>query len=579
MELRPPRWFAPLFLIVTLGMAAAAVITAIAAAAGPLGLWVVALVLVLGAAVAGAIAVIGTRSVVVRGGQVEVTGIRGTVFVGDELVGPLEQRLLGVRLADGNASRRVSAQLPHQTAALVARLPEYFPQLRAPLAYPVVLPGRISTPVTYGLFAAMVSGIGLWATMTGISGPGRDGPNRVVLLVVGVPMLLLGAGTVWWSLRRAERRVEVHADRLERVHLVGRRRAPLVPFAAAVVVRSARTLPKSSLEREVHHLRRVGVDGSSVELAPMLAAFPDYGAGEGRLMDERVWRLHRLADAPERHVDVYRCSAGEIALWDHSESSPGAHRHTLVLPVPVHGKLVVPLLHGRVAVGGPIADALVSYDDRMLVLVDLAAGECRHVDVGTRIRALEPGYRRVVTVDGPVDLRSLADAASPGWPEQWGPLGVPNTPWIPALDLALSEIDRIDDEDRRAAISPLVLARAHESVLELARARGDEPAGRLLAPLLELARLDDPDPVLRCSGAGRATVLGPDGRRECRGCGVAMSAATAGEHDWPFRPGDCDGVLRAPTRRREDALAGTCPTCDSPGPLSYDGLVRWHRRS
>lgn len=210
MELRPPRWLTPLLGVVAAGMLAGGVAVAVAAVGGPWALWFVAALLLWGGATAAAIAVIGTGSVLVAGRGVEVTGVRGRSFAGDGLVGPLEQRLLGVRLTDGVTTRRVFAQLPHLTSSLVDRLPQYFSQLRPAPAFPVVLPGRISTPVAYGVVAALMAGMGLWATVEGIRGPEPDGPNRVLLLVIGVPMLVLGAGTVWWAARRAERRVEVH---------------------------------------------------------------------------------------------------------------------------------------------------------------------------------------------------------------------------------------------------------------------------------------------------------------------------------------------------------------------------------
>ena len=573
MQLQPPRWIAPVMAVVSVGALVALAFAVLAATHGTPLLWLVSVGLVGVVWASTAIGLIGTRAITVASGRVTVTGWRSMMFELDALLPPLEQTLFGAVLHDDRRRRRVFAQLPHLTSQLVAQLPDHAPQLRAEPAFPVVLPGRISTPVAYGIFAVPVAAIGVVSLVQGV-------PNRLLSLIVGGLMVVVGVTTLWWVLLRAERRVEVWSDRVEHVHLIGRRRTPLGPLAAAVVVTESRRLPKSSLDRSVHRLRLVDTSGNSLELAPMLAAFPDYGDAEGALMEARAWRINQLHGLLGQSVGLARTPHGDVALWDHSESSPGAHRFTLVLPAEVSGRRAVPLLHGRVAVGGSaikgaVFDAVASHDDEVLLLLDLAAAEVRHVAMSGGIRELEPGFGRIVTTEGNVALAGLAETARRGWPRHRAGLDVPHTPWIDALELALAELDLHDGIDR-AQIWSLVSVRAHMPLIGLLQPTGDESAPRLLAPILEVARLDDPLVGTGCPGSGRASVLGPEGRRECRTCGQSMTDAVIPHHDWPASTHRCAGSLGAACDRDGMALVASCRACTSIGPLTYDGLVRAH---
>lgn len=573
LALAPPRWVPILLSAVALTFGLGTGAALLAALRGPIGLWVLVVVLGAGTVTATAIALVCTRTVALTGGALVVTGWRPRQWPVDTLTGPLDQRLFGVSIGSEDDRRLVLAQLPHLTSTLAAELPLWAPQLRPPERFPVVIPGRIGTPVAYGLSAGLTAFFGIVALRLALVDD-PDGPNRVVAGVFGLVMTVGGSAVVWWAVRRAERRVEIHADRVVRVHLFGRRTEPVPGLAAAVVATASRRLPKSTLERPVHRIRLVDRAGGAAEVAPMLAAFPDYGSGEGALAAGRARRVERLAGIARGDVDLFETPHGEIALWHHGESSPGALRTTVVFPRPVGGRWAVALLDGRVAVGGTVADAVVVGDDRDLHLIDLDRGTVCHVDLGVRITGLRPGFGLLDTVDGARPLSELVELCRPGWPSRRPDrMGVPMTGWLDPLDRLLTTLER---ESCPQGLRDLVAVRAFGAAVALLQPPGDEPAHPLLAQVLEVARLDDPVVVTGCPGGGRPVALGPDGRPECRTCGVTASETTMPEHDWPNLSRRCDGSLRAAADRLEATLAGTCPHCGAPGPLTLDGLIRLH---
>ena len=102
-------------------------------------------------------------------------------------------------------------------------------------------------------------------------------------------------------------------------------------------------------------------------------------------------------------TELYRTPHGDLAVGSQRVLS-GAHRYTLVLPTAVSGRRAVPLLHGRVAVGGPATkgvafDAVASHDDRDLILIDLSRGVAHHLEPSGGIAVLDPGFGLVVTGD------------------------------------------------------------------------------------------------------------------------------------------------------------------------------------
>ncbi len=576
MNLRVPRWFRWATAVVAAAFAVGFVVIVVAAWRGPWGLWVGAAVVGAAAACAAAIAVIATRDVRIADGTLHVGGWRAVSLPLVDLTGVPRQSLFGVDVGTDDCRRRVFAQLPHLTSAFVDRLSAHASQLREPLEYPVVLPGRISTPVAYGVAGALAAAMGGGVCWWTFVGDGDVSPWAAGL--VGAPMFVGGIATVWWVLWRAERRVEVHADRIVRVHLIGCRTTPLGPLAAAVVVTEPRRLPKSTLERPVHRLRLVEATGTQHELAPMIAAFPDYGAGEAGLMRTRAWQIERLAGVERAGADIHRSSRGECVLWHHGESSPGALRTTAILPTRASGRRIVAMLDGAMATGGDQADVVLVDADVLVVLVDLAAGTVRHTQLDHHVRALEPGLGRIVTGDGAVVVADVAAAARPGWPRRRpNGLSVPRVTWTEALDAVLDGVDGSPTEADDVALR-LVAVRAYRAAIARLVPIGDAPPPPLLAHVLELARTDDPRTVERCPGAGRPCGLGPEGRPECRTCGVYLDGGgPAREHDWVWEPGWCDGSLCAASDRAADALSGACRRCGAPGPLTHDGLVRGHR--
>ena len=123
-------------------------------------------------------------------------------------------------------------------------------------------------------------------------------------------------------------------------------------------------------------------------------------------------------------------------------------------------------------------------------------------------------------------MSDLAEAAVVGWPTTdrrvGDRLGVPNTRWVDGLQMALALLDDAD------TVRNLLCVRAYEPLIELLQPTGDESAPAVLAPILEVARLDDPLTIVRCPGSQRAAVLGPKGTARvphlwsvndrCRGC-------------------------------------------------------------
>ena len=562
-------------------MCACLVPTVIVLPTAPLAWGIVAVLLLGGIASAATIALIATRSVSVRSGVLTIRGWHGTKFELEALVPPLRVGTFGVPLGDGATRRLVFAQRPSESAELISRLPDFAQQLRPPTAYPIVLTGRIFAAAAYGVVAVIGAATGTALLLSSLRPPSEGMSRPVGPVIGGASILVVSTVALWWVTRRAQRRVEIHADRFDVVHLIGRRHRRLAALAAVSVVAEARPIPRSSVYRAFHRLRLVSIDGATTEIAPLSFNWPTYGRAEGSLMNGHAWRLRKLAELEQSPADVLRSSrAHEMAVWDHGESSPMAHRYTFVFRHPIGGRHSWSVLHGRASVGGPTADFILGHDDRVVYVVDVARGSVQHVDLadGGSVETLAAGEGKVVfRRSGALaveHVRDLVARSIPGWSHGESPdLGVPLVTWTDELEATLAAMAA---HPRADLLWKLLAARAYSALAVLLRPAEEQyEPDRMFALIVDLARHDDPPRLVLCTGGGRGVVAGPDGRTECRGCGMATTSN--GPHSWRAVAGRCDGSFRPPIRDRDGEVC--CRTCGLPSTPTAHGFTRLHDAS
>lgn len=420
--------------------------------------FVMALLFVIGGTTAAAIAVILTRSVEVGAGRLIIDGVGGVTFELAELTPPLASGLFGVRVGTEATRRRVFAQIPALASALQVRLPEYAPQLRPTDAFPILVPGKIGSPVAYSVVAAIGALMGTAGVLVGLNGGGPGEPPAVVSLVLGSILLGVGVTVIWLTAFRVERRVEIYPDRVVRMYLLGQRVDRLeFPVASTVVVES-RSLPRSRLEREVHRIRLVVADGSAHEISPALVSFPDYGsAGEGALARRRASRFAELDEISTPVATLYRTGRTEMAAWDHHVgrvSGGGSPERTFIFRQPVGGRHAVVAENGVVSLNTFHNELALVFGDRIVVAVRPDdETPVRWTELDQAVVRLDAGFRRIVVGldDGPQQTETfdaVVDSRRTGWVRlDVIAGGVLDAPWLAATEAIAAELfSRGDDQ-------------------------------------------------------------------------------------------------------------------------------------